>query len=76
MYMNITKAIYDNLTTHINLNGKNNERISSKIRNKKRVLTVTAIQHSFKSPNHRNQRRKRNKRNPDWKRSKTLTPCR
>ena len=73
MYMNITKAVYDNLTTNFNLNGKNNERISSKIRNKKRVLTLTAIQHSFQSPNHRNQRRKRNKRNPDWRRrSKTL----
>ena len=33
----------------------------------------TAIQHSFGSPGHSNQGRKRNKRNPDWKRSKTLT---
>ena len=36
-------------------------------------LTST-VQHSFGSPSHRNQRRKVNKRNPDWKRrSKTLT---
>ena len=35
---------------------------------------TTTIQHSFGSFNHTNQRRKRNKRNPDWKRrSKTLT---
>ena len=34
---------------------------------------TTSIEHSFGSPSHSNQRRKRNKRNPDWKRSKTLT---
>ena len=33
------------------------------------------IQHSFGSFGHNNQSRKRNKRNPDWKRSKTLTLC-
>ena len=51
--------------------------ISSKIRNKARVPTLTTtIQHSFRSPSHSNQRRKRNKRNPDLKkRSKTLTVC-
>ena len=37
------------------------ERISSKIRNKTRVPTLTTIiQHSFGSPSHGNQRRKRN----------------
>ena len=36
----------------------------------------TVIQHSFGSPSHGNQRRQRNKRNPDWKsRSKTVTVC-
>ena len=34
---------------------------------------TTFIQHSFGSPTHGNQRRKRNKRNPNWKRSKTVT---
>ena len=40
-----------------------------------RVPTLTTtIQHSFGSYGHSNQSRKRNKRNPDWKRrSKTLT---
>ena len=42
------------------------------------MLTLTtAIQHSFGSFSHSNQKRKRNKRNPDWKRrSKTFTVCR
>ena len=38
---------------------------------------TTFIQHSFGSPSHGNQRRKRNKRNLTWKRrSKTVTVCR
>ena len=51
------------------------ESISSKIRNKTRVPTLTtATQHSFGNPSHSNQRRKRSKRNPGWKsRSKCLT---
>ena len=37
----------------------------------------TFIQPSFGSPRHHNQRRKRNKRNPNWKaRSKMVTACR
>ena len=37
------------------------------------MSTLTAnIQHSFGSPNDSNQRRKRNKRNPNWKRSKIV----
>ena len=54
---------------------QNTESISPKVRNKTRVPTLTTtIQHSFGSFNHSNQKRKRNKRNPDWKRirSKTL----
>ena len=36
-----------------------------------RVPTLTTtIHHSFGGPSHSNQRRKRNKRNPDWKRRK------
>ena len=37
---------------------------------------TTTIQHSFGSFSHSNQKRKRNKRNSNWKRSKTLTVCR
>ena len=50
------------------------ESISPKVRNRTRVPTLTTtIQHSFGSFGHSNQSRKRNKRNPNWKRSKTLT---
>ena len=54
------------------------ESISPKVRNKTRVPTFTAtIQHISGSFGHSNQSRKRNKRNPNWKRrSKTLTVCR
>ena len=37
---------------------------------------TTTIQHTFGSPSQSNQRRKRNKRNADWKRSKTVIVCR
>ena len=37
-------------------------------------IVTTCIQHSFGSPRHSNQRRKRNKRNPNWK-NKTVTVC-
>ena len=36
-------------------------------------ILATFIQQSFGSLRYRNQRRKRNKRNPYWKRSKTVT---
>ena len=50
----------------------------TKVRNKTRVPTFTTIiQHSSGSRSYSNQRRKRNKRNPDQKiRSKALTVCR
>ena len=52
--------------------GWKNESICSKIRSKTRMPTLpTIIQHSFWSPSHVDQRRKRNKRNTDWKRNKT-----
>ena len=75
--LNIIKAIYDKPTGNIILNGKKLKAFPLKIRNKTRMLTLTTpIQHSFGSFTHSNQRRKRNKRNPDRKRSKTLTVCR
>ena len=76
-YFNIIKTIYDKPTANIILSGKKKS-VSSKVRNKTRVPTLTTtIQHSFGSFSHRNQRIKRNKRNLDWKRSsKTLTVCR
>ena len=54
------------------------ESIYPKVRNKTRVPTLTTtVQYSFGSLGYSNQSRKRNKRNPYWKRrSKTLTVCR
>ena len=72
---NIIKAIDDKPTANIILNGEKIETISPKVRNKTRVPTlITTIQHSFGRFSHSNQRIKRNKRNPDWKRrNKTLS---
>ena len=76
-YLNIIKAIYDKPTANIILNGEK-LKVFPPNRNKTRVPTfTTTIQHRFGSFGHSNQSRKRNKRNPDWKRrSKTLTVCR
>ena len=53
------------------------ENIPPKIRKKTRVSTFTTIiQHHSGSSSYSNQRRKRNKRNSDQKRSHTLTVCR
>ena len=77
-YLNIVKAIDNNPTANVNLNGEKPKAFAPKIRNKIRVSTFTTIiQHSSGSPSYSNQRRKRNKRNPDQKRtSKPLTVCR
>ena len=73
-YLNIVKVIYDKPTANIIVNGEKAESIPPKIRNKTRVsILTTIIQHSFGSTSHGNQRRNRNKRNSDWKRSKILT---
>ena len=72
-YLNIIKPIYDKLTANIILNGEKLKAFPL-VRNKTRVPTFTAtIQHSSGSFGHSNQSRKRNKRNPNWKRrSQTL----
>ena len=50
------------------------ESISPKVRNKTREPTLTTtIQHNFGSFSPSNHRRKRNKRNPDWKRRSKLS---
>ena len=77
-YLNIVKATYDKPTANIILNGEKLKAFPPKIRNKTGVSTFTTIiQHSSGRPCYSNQRRKRKKRNPDWKRrSKGLTACR
>ena len=73
-YLNIVKTIYDKLIANIILNGEKLKAFPPKIRNNTRVSTFTTIiQHSSGSPSYGNQRRKRNKRNLDLKRSKALT---
>ena len=65
-YLSIVKAIHDKPTTNITLSGEKLKAIPLKTRNKTRVSTFTTIiQHSSGSPSYSNQRRKRNKRNPD-----------
>ena len=65
IYLNIIKAIYNKPTVNIILNGEK-QSISSKIRSKTRVSSLTTIiQHSFGSPSCGNQRTKRNKSNLD-----------
>ena len=70
-YLNIVKGIYDKPTANI----VNSEKLKAfpQRSETRQVSTFTTItQHSFRSPSYNNQRRKRNKRNPDWKKSKTL----
>ena len=75
-YLNKIKAIYEKPSANIILNGEKLKAFPLKSGTRVPTLTTT-IQHSFESFDHSNQRRKRNKRNPDWKgRSKTLTVCR
>ena len=72
-YLNIIKAMYDKSTANIILNSEKLKAFPLKSGTRPRVPTfTTTIQHSFGSFSHSNQRRKRNKRNSDWKRSKTL----
>ena len=66
-YLNIIKAIWQTHSKYYPQWWKI-ESIFPKVRNKTRVPTLTTtIQHNFVSFSHSNQRRKRNKRNPDWK---------
>ena len=76
-YLNIVKAIYDKPTAII-LNGEKLKVFPLRSETKIRVSTFTTIiQHSSEIPSYSNQRRKRNKRNPDRKRrSKAHTVCR
>ena len=70
-YLNIVKAIYDKPTANIIPNGEKWKVYPPKIRNETRVFAFTTIiQHRSGSPSYSNQRRKRNKKDPDWKKKK------
>ena len=76
-YLNIIKAIYDKPTANIILNGETLKAFPLRSGTRQGCPLLPLIQHSFRSPSHGNQRRKRNKRNTNWKRrSKTITVCR
>ena len=76
-YLNIVKAIYDKPTANIILNGEKLKAFPLRSGTRQGCPLTTLIQHSSGSPSYTNQRIKRNKRNPGWKRrSKVLTVCR
>ena len=75
-YLNIIKGIYDKPTENIVLNDEKLKAFPLRSGKKRLPTLTTIIQHSFGSFSHSNQRRKRNKRNTYWKRSKTVTVCR
>ena len=79
--LNIIKAIYDKHTANIILSGEKLKAFPLKSGTKQGCplspLLFNTVLRSFGSFGHSNQSRKRNKRNPNWKRSsKTLTVCR
>ena len=78
IYLKIIKAINNKPTANIILNGEKLKAFPLRSGTRQRCPTLTTIiQHSFGSPSHSIQRRKRNERNTDWKRrSKTVTVCR
>ena len=77
-YLNIVKAIYDKPTANIIFNGEKLKAFPLISGTRQGCLLFTIIiQRSPGSPSDSNQRRKRNKRNPDQKRrSKAFSVCR
>ena len=75
-YLLIIKAIYDKPTANITFNGEKLKAFPLKSETRQGCPLTTTVQHSFGSFGHSSQSRKWNKRNPDWKRSKTVTVCR
>ena len=67
-YLNIVKDIYGKPTANIILNGEKLKAFP--LKSERGSTFTTIIQHSSGSPSYSNQRRKRNKRNPDQKKKK------
>ena len=75
-YLNIIKAIYDNPTANIILNGQKLQVLSLRSETRQISAFTTLFQHSTGSLSHSNQTR-RGERHPNWKgRSKTVIICR
>ena len=75
-YLNIIKAIYDKPTANIIVNGEKLRTFPLRSGTRQGCPLLSVLFNSFGSPSHGKQRRKRNKRNPNWKRSYTVTICR
>ena len=71
--LNIVKAIYDKSTANIILNGEKLKAFPLRSGTRQGCHFTTIIQRSSGSPRYSNQKRKRNKMNPDQKRSKAFT---
>ena len=75
--LNLIKARYDKPTANIILNGEKLKAFPIKSGTRQGCALSSLLFNNFGSFGHSNQNRKRNKKNPDWKRrSKTLTDCR
>ena len=76
-YLNIVKAIYNKPTESIILNGEKLKAFSLKSGTRQGCPLSPLLFNIVGSFSHSNQKRKRNRKNPDWqRRSKTLTVCR
>ena len=75
-YLNTVKSIYDKSTGKIILKGEKLKAFPLRSGTRQGCPFTTIIQRSSGSPRYSNQKRKRNKMNPDQKRSKALTVCR
>ena len=75
-YLNIIKAIYDKPTANIILNGETLKAFPLKSVTRQGCPLSPLLFNIVLEVLHNNQKRKINKRNPNWKRSKTLTVCR
>ena len=74
-YLNIIKAIYDKPTANIILDGEKLKAFPQDQEQGKGVHFHHYYSTQSENPSYSNQRRKRNKRNPDQKISKALTVC-
>ena len=74
-YLNIVKAIYDKPMANIILNGEKLKAFPLRS-GARQGCPLSPLLFNIVSPSYSNPRRKRNKRNPDEKRSKVLTVCR
>ena len=76
-YLNIIKAIYDKPTANIVLNGEKLKAFPLKSGARQGCpLSPLLFNIVLEGPTHSSQKRKRNKRNSNCKRSKTVTVCR